>query len=70
MFFYSIFVKNEPKIGRRPIKVDFMLLICKKLSHKSAEGRKTGFLCFKLNLFKNEPKIGPRPIKGESMFFN
>ena len=50
-------MKNEPQIGRKPIKADFMFFFnfVKMIN-------KRGFYAF--NLFKNESQIGRRPIKG------
>jgi hypothetical protein len=44
-------MKNEPQIGRRPIKGDFTFLVkfCWKMSLKSAEGRCRGISHFKFN---------------------
>jgi hypothetical protein len=63
-------VKNEPQIGRRPIKESFMfeIKICEKMSPKSVKGLLQGVLCFNSNLWKNKPQIGRKPIKGRFMF--
>ena len=66
--FDLILLKNEPKIGRRPIKEDILSIIkfYWKMSQKSADNR--GFYVLDLNLLKNEPQIGRRPIKRDFKF--
>ena len=65
-----ILLKNEPQIGRKPIKEDiiFSIEFCQKISPKSAEADKWGFNVHYLILLKNEPKIDLRPIKEDLSF--
>jgi hypothetical protein len=60
-------LKNEPLIGRKPIKEDIIFIIefCRKISTKSAEGRKKGILCSLFNFVEKSAQNRPKADKRE-----
>jgi hypothetical protein len=69
MFLFK-FVKYAHQIDWRPIKGSFMffIVICQKMSSKSAESQLKGVICFQFKFVKNASQIGRRPIKRSFMF--
>ena len=63
-------MKNEPQIGRRPIKEMLCFLFNFVESESQIDRRpiKERYYIFNLILKKNEPQIGRRPIKGDIIF--
>ena len=70
LYFHLILLKNEPQIGRRPIKRDikFLFYFIEKWAPNRPKADKKGYYIYYLILLKNEAQIGRRPIKGDIIF--
>jgi hypothetical protein len=64
-YVFLILLKNEPQIGRRPIKemLCFLFIFVEKCTPNRPKTDKGGYYIFNSILMKNEPQIGRRQIK-------
>jgi hypothetical protein len=66
-----IFLKNELKIGRRPIKekIIFLFNYVEKWTPNRPKADKGRYYIMNLIFLTNELKIGRKPVKGDNMFY-
>ena len=69
LYFLFKFVENEPQIGRRPIKRDFIFNFDEKWVLNRPKADKERNYILHLIFLKNDFPIGRRPIKKDFIFF-